>query len=263
MTDVIYSRLYGIDVITKEEINPSAYDIVILALKDIAAVSRFLLEIGFKEYQLIKAEVFINIDLDLKKYMLLKESKISIISKNCAGGFLYHRYGLEFNSPTINTFFDDENFFRYLSDIEKYNNFDIHMFGNDKNLNGSEWGEIYGVIDDVKVLFPHAVSKAAAYDEWNRRKKRVNYDNIFILTYAESDESIEMFSSVRYPGICITNIFSNIKNTYTPVDFPSSSRFNIPFSMLNRLTTGALKGIDWISSMLEKRIVTDSCILYK
>ena len=237
---------------------------MILALKDDKNVSDFLLDVGFNENQLIKGDVFKNINLNLANYMQLRNYKFSLISKNCAGGLLYHRYGLEFSSPTINTFFSDEDFYKYVSDIRKYNNSDIVMFGDDRKLNGSEWGNIYGMIDDIKILFPHSDSKFSAYEGWLRRKQRISYESIFILSYADTEEDINRFSQVSYPDICITCINSNIKNTYKPSDISYSKNYrNVPFSMLNRLASGTLSGIDWISSLLSHQIVIDHNILYK
>ena len=137
------------------------------------------------------------------------------------------------------------------------------MFGDDKKLYGSEWGNIYGIIDDLKISFPHSSSKQTAYDEWNRRKQRFNYNNIYVLTYAESESELKRFCNIKYDGVCITNLETNISNVYKPIDLSSAQYANIPFSMLNRSATGALKGLDWISCILEKRIVKDSFIIYR
>ena len=37
-----------------------------------------------------------------------------------------------------------------------------------------------GLLDDVEIIFLHYTSTKDAKEKWERRKKRINYDNIFI-----------------------------------------------------------------------------------
>ena len=50
----------------------------------------------------------------------LVNKNMTIISSNCAGGFLYHWLGLEFKSPFINLFLSNEDFLEALENFDSF-----------------------------------------------------------------------------------------------------------------------------------------------
>lgn len=44
----------------------------------------------------------------------------SIVSSNCIAGEIYNNLGLRFTSPTINLFFRERDFLKFILNIEKY-----------------------------------------------------------------------------------------------------------------------------------------------
>ena len=58
--------------------------------------------------------------LILKKFRRQnKNTDFTIISQNCIGGVIYANLGLEFRTPTINMFIEDENFVKdYVKNIK-------------------------------------------------------------------------------------------------------------------------------------------------
>ena len=50
----------------------------------------------------------------------IRKKDISILCNNCTGGFILHDLGLRFDSPTINMFFHNLDFFDFVEHFEYY-----------------------------------------------------------------------------------------------------------------------------------------------
>lgn len=50
----------------------------------------------------------------------LRNRDFSLISNNCIAGIIYHDLGLPFRTPTINLFFENDDFFRFADNLEYY-----------------------------------------------------------------------------------------------------------------------------------------------
>lgn len=170
--------------------------------------------------KIIPARIFGQPFFDLERWLQVRSREISIISSHCWGGYVYNTLGLEFKSPFINMFLDNDDFFKVLGDIYKYMQFPL-IFDREEyetNLNRK-----YPVIklNDATIHFNHYTDFNEAVDIWNRRKERINYDNLFIEMTAKNYEDIERFQELPYENkICFTmlscdeeNVIS-IKNPY-------------------------------------------------
>ena len=129
----------------------------------------------------------------------LKSDGFSIISQNCIGGVIYSDMKMQFLSPTINTFIPEPDFIKFVSNLEYYMNQDIVM----------SWAEEYpvGLLDDVHVHFMHYDTCSEAKECWERRKKRIKWNKIFILATDRdgfNDESYESWKNISYPKILFT-----------------------------------------------------------
>lgn len=131
----------------------------------------------------------------------IKNSNVSIISSNCIGGVMYHDLHLPFPSPTINLFFKPDSFLNYVERIKHYNEKEL------VKVPGKEKYPV-GKIEDVEIHFLHYSSFEKAREDWDRRKKRVNYDNIVVIMTdweIRTKETIEAFGRLPYPKILLTN----------------------------------------------------------
>ena len=123
----------------------------------------------------------------------------TIISQNCIGTFMYHDLNLPFLSPTVNLFMCADDFIRFAENLEYYLNIDgSHMVFN------SEAKEKYpvGVLDDITIHFVHYSSCQSALEAWNRRRRRINRDNMFfIMTDRDgcNAEIMQRFFKLPYP----------------------------------------------------------------
>ena len=110
----------------------------------------------------------------------------SLICSNCTGGFIYHWLGLKFYSPFINLYLTDYDFVKALSNWDSFLNFDIvEDFGTNKSY---PVGISY---DGIRIHFMHYSSFAEAKLAWDRRKKRIDPQNMGVmLTNWRGDESV-------------------------------------------------------------------------
>lgn len=144
----------------------------------------------------------------LRKRLINKD--FSIFSPNCYAGLIYHRLGVPFASPTINMYFPvKKQYLKFVSDIKNYINKDL-VFIKDETYDCP-----VAMLGDVKIVFNHYKSNDEAADCWNRRKNRINYDNVFIIfddiSDAEYSDLLEfqkikcrgkvIFTAKHYPDI--------------------------------------------------------------
>ncbi len=103
-----------------------------------------------------------------------KRQNFSIISCNCIGGLLYHKYSMKFLSPTINLFFEARDFIKFVNNIKYYLSLELQFDDSSKEYP-------IGVLGDIRIHFLHYKSFADAKNAWYRRLKRINFENMFFI----------------------------------------------------------------------------------
>jgi len=104
---------------------------------------------------------------------------ITIISSNCIGGLIYHDLGIKFMSPTINLYILQKDFLKFVSNIDYYIEKDLEFINENKEYPIAYLD--FGRESEVKIFFLHYKSKEEAEVKWNERKRRINYENIFLI----------------------------------------------------------------------------------
>ncbi|WP_049203095.1 DUF1919 domain-containing protein [Proteus mirabilis] len=104
-----------------------------------------------------------------------KEKNITIISSNFIGGCIYNDLGLKFNSPTINLFFEANNYIKFCKNLKYYLNVELIESKNTKTTYP------IGILDDIEIHFLHYSNFFEAKKKWDSRKKRVNYEKLFFI----------------------------------------------------------------------------------
>ena len=137
----------------------------------------------------------------LKKYMQykLKNHSFSLISANCIGGILSHDVGEQFRSPTMNLIIPQ--FVDFCENLES--NLKTDLIPLEYTRNGHPICKC-GEIDIVGI---HYNSCGDLISAWNRRKERVNYNNIFLIATDEFINSAELkkrFDALPFPKVCFT-----------------------------------------------------------
>ena len=144
----------------------------------------------------------------------LGDKDISIISQNCIGGIFSHDMQWQFRSPTVNLYIPAKDYMKFVQELERYLAAELTL----------ERVEQYpvGRLGDIEVHFVHYNSWQEAKAAWERRKARVNWDRILILSTDRDgfDEQVfEQWKALPYPKLLFT---ANKKYSNHPdsLDFP-------------------------------------------
>ena len=103
----------------------------------------------------------------------MKNHNFTILSQNCIGGVIYSDLGEKFLSPTVNLYMDSLDFIKFLENIEYYLNIEKMEFTK------SEYP--IGYLEDLIIHFVHYKNAREAQEKWNERKKRINWENLFVI----------------------------------------------------------------------------------
>ena len=101
----------------------------------------------------------------------------TIFCSNCVGGIISHNLGLKFMSPTVNLNISNADFIKIVTNFDYYLN--CELVYNPKR--SAEADCPVGMLDDVEIDFIHYKTFDEAKEKWNERKKRINFDNLFII----------------------------------------------------------------------------------
>lgn len=110
----------------------------------------------------------------------------SIISANCWGGAVYEDLKLPYQSPTIGLFFYAPCYITFLKDLRYFLSCDLEFIETSKYEDANQYrNENYaypiGKLDnEVEIHFLHYKTVEEARDKWTRRKKRVDFDHLYI-----------------------------------------------------------------------------------
>lgn len=132
----------------------------------------------------------------------------SIISRDCIGGVLYNRMGQVFTSPTINLYMNNEDFIAFCLNLKDYLNNELKECFTDLNY---PVGKIQTKTGSIHICFMHYQSFEEAKASWDRRKARIDYDNIRVILNAEGnvpDSVVDNFKKIPYKKILLS---SNLK----------------------------------------------------
>lgn len=135
----------------------------------------------------------------------------TIISNNCFGGCIAKDYHMEFCSPTINLQILPEEFPKFCANIRHYMDAELveytelsdehkayceHMFG----YVPMEYP--MGLIDDILVVFQHYESFAESKECWDKRKARVDFNDMCYFLHAKNEtyaDCVKEFLSLNLP----------------------------------------------------------------
>lgn len=142
----------------------------------------------------------------------LKNKNFSLISSNCNGTFILKDLNLKYNTPFINLWLYPKDFLKFVSNIDYYSNLELEFEKNE------EFSFPVGILDDIKIFFQHYSNEKEAKEKWERRVKRINKENIFILMTdrdGAKEEDLIAFDNLPFENkIVLTNKkYLNIKSS--------------------------------------------------
>lgn len=141
----------------------------------------------------------------------LTNENFTIIAPNCIGGLLYHRLNKQFLSSTINLFFPNKkDYLKFVLNLRHYLSLELDFIGSDFDYPVAMCG-------DVEIRFNHYKTNEEANEKWKLRKKRVNYDNLFVII--DDVKDIEYKDIVEFNKVnCKGKVFFTAKN-YPEFDY--------------------------------------------
>lgn len=153
---------------------------------------------------------------NLRKKVTNKD--VSIISNNCIGGILYHDLGTRFNSPTINTLIYGDEFVYFASNLKYYLSVNLTLSSNNDYPIGILKSDKLN-LPDIHIHFLHDKDFSIAKQNWDKRKQRVNYNNIVVIYehFNKNDaEILNKFNNfVPYKKVAFTHKkFKNVPCTF-------------------------------------------------
>lgn len=189
--DIVSSKLDGYDVVDKEEISSLQFDyIIVMSTSFFKEIRRDAEKMGIESSKVIGIDVFDVPCFDFRRYVSLLENPITLISDDCWGGYLYHYLHLKFSSPFINISWKKNDFLKILNHFQYYMDMPLIM-KRDSCFDECKWpiGLIGKGDMEIEVHFIHAINFSQAKEEWDRRKERINENNILVkMTIGEPQE---------------------------------------------------------------------------
>lgn len=140
-----------------------------------------------------------------KKCRKLKQTDFTIISSGCSGTIMYCDLGLPYLSPTINLAIEMKDFIKMVENLKWYMTGEIIELKKDTAYP-------VGPLRDIELHFMHYRSFEEAVSKWEERKKRINWDKIFIVGNAWNGdlEVLKRFDHLPYKN----------KVVFTPINHP-------------------------------------------
>jgi len=147
----------------------------------------------------------------------LKNKDFTIISNNCWGGGVYEDLNLLYNTPFVVFFIIAPDYIKLLKDLRTYMSMTLTFTDISKykriNQERSQQHGLYpiGVLNDIEIYFMHYKSKEEAFEKWERRKARINWNNLYI-KFCDNDfcnhELAKEFDGLTYKN----KVFFSVKN---------------------------------------------------
>ncbi|SFL51258.1 Uncharacterized protein, DUF1919 family [Lachnospiraceae bacterium KH1T2] len=200
------------------QLNSSMADYVILIKHDISYTEsvKILEKKGFYEKNIISYKTICVPHFSFEKYKLLKESKLSILSLNCAGGIISHLFTLPFRSPFVNMFMNELDFLTLLEkNPMKSLSGELSLIdvGTNNNL-----GIDYPIfeLNGFKIHMNHYSDFTYAKNKWYERMQRINWYNLLIIMYTDKKETLERFDKLPFAKkICFVPFESDLASAFS------------------------------------------------
>lgn len=153
----------------------------------------------------------------------VKNKSFTIISSNCWGAFIYQQLEMEYKTPFVGLFLYAPCYIRLLEDLQEYLFSPINFINTsrydsaDKTRNTGHNYPIGLLNGDVEIHFKHYKNPLEAEQKWNRRVKKINWNNIFV-SFSDRDycneKLLKKFDQLNYPyKVCFTATkYSDLKS---------------------------------------------------
>ena len=165
----------------------------------------------------------------------LLNQDFTIISNNCWGGMVYESYNLPKNSPTVGLYFFASDYIKFLNNLKQNVYKQIRFI----KPTDSKWYKYIkndkrtgtypiGKIDDIEIFFLHYKTEKEVLEKWNRRIKRINWDNLIIKFKDQNlctDKDVKEFFSLNFTNKLFFTVKDWKLNGYIKIYQPFQKNF--------------------------------------
>lgn len=239
-----------IKILNKEDLKNIEFDLILVTGGDIsfAPLLKEAKSLDIDEDKIILDRVICTPLFTLEKYKKLRHSQLSILSMNCFGGLVYHRFGLPFLSPTINMFTSDENFLKFLKNPIQAVKAELKFIRSERNEGLKIDYPVYK-IGETEWKMNHYGDANFAYRKWIERSFRINWLNTLAVMYTEEPEILAEFDKLPFAKkVCFVPFETDLDSGFyiNPKQYPKE-----PFWRIVNLTAmGAIINYDFWDMLL-------------
>ncbi|PST93281.1 DUF1919 domain-containing protein [Photobacterium sp. NCIMB 13483] len=183
----------------------------------------------------------------------LTNENFSIISNNCIGGITCSDLDQPFNSPTVDCFFYSSCYIKFCQNLKYY--FSQELVEVPESKYAGKCNYVVAHLDDIEIHFIHDQDFSLAKEKWDRRKQRVNFDNLFFTmsdrdlcdesdvdAFLNIDKDRAIFFSAQNRSNANNFIYCyDEKGEITTPLFAMYRTFEKYFNMVEWLNTGSVK----------------------
>ena len=205
-----------ISFIDKHDVAALDYDLIIVSGENssMVDVQREAPELGIDPDKIVLDRTICLRNFSLERYQQLRQSQLSILSRNCWGGLVYHQMGLPFLSPTVNMFFNEQDFVKFACNPQYYCAQELRLVGEDFNAQLQFRYPIF-MIDDVKLYMNHYRSADDAREKWRLRAARINWSNVLVVMYTDDRDVLAEFDKTPFDKkICFVPFETDIESAF-------------------------------------------------
>lgn len=221
--DDFYESILSYRYIYQNQIKDLDFDYIICSVDDtnMKKIQDEATGMGIDSACIIPIRVMALPGFDFDKYISIRNNVPTIITPHCWGGVTYNSLALPFASPFINMFENHDDYLKLLKNIKYYMECPLEFVEIKYDLNLKRYFPV-AKCGDIHLFFNHYESFEEAEKCWNRRKKRVNWENLFIEFFDTDIKRVDEFLSLPYEKkICFVPFPMKEKNVIS-LDYTKS-----------------------------------------
>lgn len=209
--DVIFEHYLEYKFYSYEQINNIEFDYVIIATDSQMAIKIMdsALKIGIDKKKIIRIAPLLLPDFCFDEYEKISQNPPSIFADNCWGGITSARLGLEFKSPFVNMWVKNDSYIRFLENARHYIDSPIEFV---EMKYAPLVNQYYPLCrcDDIELRFNHYKTFDDANTKWEKRKTRIDWDNLFVVMITEDKGMASRFCNLPYKNkLCFVPFNTN------------------------------------------------------
>lgn len=135
---------------------------------------------------------------------------------------IYHKFGLQYTTPTLGLFFYPEDYINFLEKFEYLIRQPLRFTDTSRHTEANKLRKTMhypiGILgENVEIQFLHYKDKKEAADKWERRTRRINFKNLFFI-YSGGEQALKEGFLARYQKLpFVHKIFLVFSSSPSPI----------------------------------------------